>query len=254
MRMTCELRPRAFTLIELLTVIAISAVLVAILLPAISTARQSAKLNVHRSNMRECLNTISMYAENYSSHFPFMGVVGRPELGVEEFNDLEPPGSGISFNAGYFPAHSFHWPTAALRAGFDVREVADPDPERRASIAERYADAGVLATAYQLTHATVTAPSYWLPGQVPAPTAGNFRPMQTHQVRYPSAKGLLLAMRLGVYDSTDNEEKPWILVGMGDNSVSKRENPAFAEINQRPYGAFPFPILTTEGGLEGRDF
>lgn len=247
-------RPPGFTVIELLVVIAVAAVLLAILFPALAGARASAKLNVHRSNMRECLNTISMYADNFGSHFPFMGVVGRPELGVKEFNDLEPPGSGISFNAGYFPAHSFHWPTAALRAGFEVREVAEPDPERRASLAERYGDAGVLATAYQLTHATVTAPSYWLPGLIPDPTPGIFRPMQTHQVRYPSAKGLLLAIRLGAYDNTDDEKKTWILVGMGDNSVSKRENPAFADIRQRPYGAFSFPILTTEGGLEGRDF
>lgn len=249
-------RPRhpAFTVIELIAVIAIVAVLVTILLPALTGARESAKLSVHRSNMRQCLNTISMYAENFGSHFPFMGVVGHPELGVEEFNDSLPKGYGMSYNATYFSANQFHWPTIVEYAGYDIATVAEPDPERRTHLFERYMSSELLGSAYQLTHATVAAPSYWLPGPVPDPTPGIFRPMQTHQVRYPSAKGLLLAMRLGVYDNTDDEDKTWVLVGMGDNSVSKRENPAFAEIRQRPYGALPFPILTTEGGLEGRDF
>ncbi len=254
MRLTRQSRPSAFTLLELLAMIAVVAVLMAILLPALGKARGSARLNVHRSNMRECLNSISMYAENFRSHFPFMGVVGRPELGVAEFNDLEPPGSGMSYNAGYFSAHSFHWPTALVRAGFRVEQVADPDPQRRESLAERYGGSELLGSAYYLTHAAVAAPQYWLPGPVPDPTPGIFKPMRTDQLRFPGAKGLLLAMRLGVYDDTDEEEQTWILVGMGDNSLSKRENPAFAPLSPRPYAALDFPVLTTEQGLEGRDF
>jgi len=246
--------PPGFTVIELLAVIAIVAVLLAIMLPALLGARESARLNVHRSNMRECLNTVSMYADSFGSHFPFMGVVGQPELGVEEFNDLEPPGSGVSFNAGYFSAHSFHWPTVVARAGFDIEHIAQPDPDRRARLRERYGNPEILGSAYQLTHAAVAAPSYWLPGPVPDPTPGIFRPMQTHQVRYPSAKGLLLAVNLGLFDQTDNEQADWIMVGMGDNSVSKRQNPGEDDIGDRPYASLPFAVLTTESGLEGRDF
>ncbi len=254
MRLKRPSRSPAFTLVELLAVLAVVAVLLAILLPALSGVWASARLNAHRSNMRECLNSISMYAENFGSHFPFMGVVGRPELGVEEFNDLEPPGWGMSYNAAYFAAHSFHWPTALVRAGFPVEQVADPDPERREALAERYGNNGLLGSDYFLTHAAVAAPQYWLPGPVPDPTPGIFKPMRTDQLRFPSAKGLLLAMRLGAYDTTNEKRETWILVGMGDYSVSRRENPAFAPLDQRPYAAFDFPVLTTERGFEGRDF
>jgi prepilin-type N-terminal cleavage/methylation domain-containing protein len=254
MRITRQSRSPAFTLVELLAAIAIVAVLLAILLPTLAGTWASARLNVHRSNMRECLNSISMYSENFRSHFPFMGVVGRPELGVGEFNDLEPPGSGLPYNAEYFPAHSFHWPTAVVRAGFPLQQIADPDLERRESVLDRYGNTEVLGSAYQLTHAAVAAPHYWLPGPVPEPTASIFKPMRTDQLRFPSSKGLLVAMRLGVYDNTDDKEQTWILVGMGDNSVSKRENPAFANIGPRPYAALDLPVLTTEGGFEGRDF
>ena len=203
--------------------------------------------------MRECLLSISMYTEGFASQFPFMGVAGRPDLGVQEFNDLEPPGLGLSFNAAYFAAHAFHWPTAIARAGFEVERIADPDLEDREALAARYGKPGLLGSAYFLTHTVVAAPSYWLPGPVPEPTPGTFRPMRTHQVRFPSAKGLLLAMGLGMYDDTDEEELAWILVGMADHSVSQREAP-FGSLADRPFGAMPFPVLTTEGGLDGRDF
>lgn len=254
MRVAGQSRSPAFTLVEVLAVIVIVAVLLAILLPTLSGTWTSASLNIHRSNMRECLNSISMYSESFRSHYPFMGVVGRPELGVQEFNDLEPPGAGLSYNAAYFSAHSFHWPTAVVRAGFRLEQIADPDPERRRSVLDRYDENGLLGSAYQLTHAAVAAPRYWLPGPVPEPTAGIFKPMRTDQLRFPSSKGMLLAMRLGVYDDTDDKQQPWILVGMGDNSVSKRENPAFANIGPRPYAALDLPVLTTEDGFEGRDF
>lgn len=252
--MTHRSRSAAFTIIELMAVIGIVAVLLAILLPALSGARESAKLNTHRANMRECLNTITLYSENYGSSFPFMGVVGHPEQGVEEFNDLQPSGSGMSYNATYFSANQFHWPTVVQRAGFDIATIAEPEPDRRQYMLDRYHNPELLGSAYQLTHATVATPDYWNIGTTPFFEPYYFKPLRTHQVRYPSAKGMLLAMRLGVYNDTDNEEKNWVLVGMGDNSVAKRKDPDYDGIPHRPFGALPFPILSTKGGLDGRDF
>ncbi len=55
-------RKKSFTLIELLVVVAIIAVLVAILLPALNSARDLAKRAACGSNIRQILTAVTMYA------------------------------------------------------------------------------------------------------------------------------------------------------------------------------------------------
>jgi len=65
---------RGFTLIELLVVVAIIAILVALLLPALTKARESAKRVACSSNQRQYLMALTMYAAQYRtypySYFP----------------------------------------------------------------------------------------------------------------------------------------------------------------------------------------
>ncbi|MHC5060411.1 MAG: prepilin-type N-terminal cleavage/methylation domain-containing protein [Planctomycetota bacterium] len=60
----------AFTLIELLVVIAIIALLLAIILPALKSAKMLAKRLVSSSNMRQIGVAFFMYAENNKGFFP----------------------------------------------------------------------------------------------------------------------------------------------------------------------------------------
>ena len=63
-------RPAAFTLIELLVVIGIIAILVAILLPTLSRARESANRSACLSNLRQLGQAFNMYANTFKDHIP----------------------------------------------------------------------------------------------------------------------------------------------------------------------------------------
>ncbi len=65
-----ERGPRGFTLIELLVVMAIIALLMAVLLPALSLARQHAATAVCRSNLRQMALILKTYCNDHDNRFP----------------------------------------------------------------------------------------------------------------------------------------------------------------------------------------
>jgi len=69
----CSSLKRAFTLVELLIVIAIIAMLIAILMPALGRAREQARQVKCASNIRQILYSISMYANDNKGKLPIPG-------------------------------------------------------------------------------------------------------------------------------------------------------------------------------------
>jgi prepilin-type N-terminal cleavage/methylation domain-containing protein len=69
-RRPCKTRTAAFTLIELLVVIAIIAILAALLLPALTSAKEKAKRTACKNNMRQCLIAIHLYGMDSEDKVP----------------------------------------------------------------------------------------------------------------------------------------------------------------------------------------
>ena len=63
-------RPRAFTLVELLVVVAIIALLVSILMPSLSKAKEQTRRVLCASNLRNCGTALSIYTAENRGYFP----------------------------------------------------------------------------------------------------------------------------------------------------------------------------------------
>jgi prepilin-type N-terminal cleavage/methylation domain-containing protein len=75
-----DVRRKAFTLVELLVVIGIIALLISILLPALSKARESANRTACLSNVKQITLAFIMYTGENKGSFPFCALAATPQL------------------------------------------------------------------------------------------------------------------------------------------------------------------------------
>ena len=72
--MSLQRRRQAFTLVELLVVVAIVAILVGLLLPLLGRARENARRVKCAANLRQLITAIQMYAHDHRGYFPGSGI------------------------------------------------------------------------------------------------------------------------------------------------------------------------------------
>jgi len=66
----CDVPRRGFTIVELLVVIGIIALLIGLLLPALSRARQASRTTECMSNLKQMGTALEMYADDYRGMYP----------------------------------------------------------------------------------------------------------------------------------------------------------------------------------------
>jgi len=109
-------RKKAFTLIELLVVISIIALLVSILMPALSKARFQAKSIVCKSNLHQWGLAINLYANDYD------GKVPRQDFGSSGCNLWDVSMAFICYTNEYTNASGVTRPSVMVEYGIDQPE------------------------------------------------------------------------------------------------------------------------------------
>jgi prepilin-type N-terminal cleavage/methylation domain-containing protein/prepilin-type processing-associated H-X9-DG protein len=95
------MKNRYFTLIELLVVIAIIAILASMLLPAIATAKQTARRISCSSNLRNIHQGAMMYVNDYNGYMPPSSYNGAHMAYVAEYLRIDLSGANGSLSGGY---------------------------------------------------------------------------------------------------------------------------------------------------------
>ena len=114
----------AFTLVELLVVVSIIALLVAILIPALRSAREQAKLVDCLSRIRQCASvSVGAYAADYKGAMPPL-IGHRAGFGFIGWQIINNSGIAVRLNSTSGPDYNIGWPDL-LQMYLDPRNQRD---------------------------------------------------------------------------------------------------------------------------------
>ncbi len=205
---------RGFTLVEMLVVISIVAILIAILLPVLAYARQSAKATVTRSNIRQTATAISMYADAHRSTFPWrresdpipLDVPGpdgdaRFTVIVPYFN-LFLYWHGMMHRVTPWPEHYRSWLAAGVRTGDVPWYQSDSDTHQQPS--------------FELSQSFLARPDVWQADAIESDDL--YRPVRVSDIAAPAAKVMMITKRSAL-PPLRSDDDPKTIMAFADTSV-----------------------------------
>lgn len=121
---------RAFTLIELLVVLSIIAVLVSLLLPAISLVRRSVRLSVCASNQRQLGMAFGVYSQEWEGVMPLLYNEPAKQASYYAYTALGRSGGlGLVWDAEYLDTERVFFCPGEMNGGFMHNTVYNPWPK-----------------------------------------------------------------------------------------------------------------------------
>lgn len=252
--MTIRVPIRAFTLIEVLVIIAILAVLIGILVPVLGSARDRAKHTQRLSWGRQLGIATQMYTNDYGGIYPYLGKERSGE-GPVSFRGIEL--SKMPFRNRYFWINGVA--ETYLEGGIEVPWTINGGPERGIF---SHLPPGVLISGWTLTSTTCAEPAFW---RSDAPILeSSLRAMGSHHVRYPSRKVIISraidvtsASVSALYSEGRVDASADREVVFADGSSIAYDSSlfvsTFAEGRPSAWGALSMPIESTIDGLSGFD-
>lgn len=236
---------RAFTIVELLVVIVILAALLAIVLPQLGQAKESAERTRSLAFLRESSAALSMYASANKGLLPYLATPGDP-LGRLSVRGTPLP------RPGYFDGQAQYWINVVYPDYLDaIAPHALPSHLRDATPKEE-----AFPVLVNMTNTAFAAPKYWADVPSPSGDATVFRAMGIHEVVFPARKGLLVDFSQGFLNPSQGKTPNAVLSALGDGSATAIPVGMLSSDRavSRPLVSIPGCIMSTLDGFVGVDF
>ena len=240
----------AFSLIEFLAVIAIVGVLIALAIPALASARRTARFTVSLSDTRQLVTMLAMSTSDNRDTHPYI-VAGQ----FEGLAHLDPVGPNNGIAVG---AHMRRWPMALMNDQPGVLDLVYPQIEFWPDLRTRGDETGDYSAGVFTTAALYAAPGYFSETQ---PIYDHqLRATRTSEIRYPSDKMILYNWTSiwlnpqGIIENDEDGSRTRATYSFGDGSVellyiSQIDGPFV----NRSFVSHIGSGFTTTDGLAGRD-
>ncbi|MEZ6164209.1 MAG: type II secretion system protein [Phycisphaerales bacterium] len=240
----------AFSLIELLAVIAIVGVLIALAIPALASARRTARFTASLSDTRQMVTMLAMYTTDNRDTHPYIvagqfeGLAGRQPVG---------PNNGLS------PGDQMRrWHMTMMNDQPGILDLVYPQIEFWPDMRQRANESGDYQASVFTTATLFAAPAYFSDTQ---PIHDHqLRATRTTEIRYPSDKMIIYNWSStwlnppSVIETDEEGARTHATYSFGDGSVellymSQIDGP-FVD---RSFVSWIGSGFTTTDGLAGRD-